>query len=251
MPIDYDALLLQTGSMTDESDKKNKKQLEVKEDVLISENDKTPDDSKEKQDLSENHKIESEREKDGKRISQNIKFQPKTPSDMIDDAKQRRKKTSVKPSPSENKGVCFIKDFPRELMNIVRRAFPDARNNVDALAAFVIVHSGENVFVNDDVQSLVDIYSSDDPILSISDRLSSIDKQSKDLKKLCFELELGLSYMIFDRLGYRTANSRDTRSIDMLESNKSGSVTDVIERLREQSVQQQKAENIKNGRPIR
>ena len=249
MSIDYDALLL--GATNVKPNKPAEKTSDVDESVSVTEPVVEKLDEHENEEAKESEK-ESDRAKDARRLASGVKFKPSSPSDKINDVKQRRKRTSVKSqSGADALDVCFLKDFPRSLMNEVRRIFPDARNNTDALSAFVIVNTGVHMYVNDTVQELVDEYTKEDPMMSVDDRLKFVEKQNRDLIKLVSELELGLSYMIYDRLGYRTQNANDVRSVDMLESNKAGSVKDIVERLREQAEQMRKQDSIKNGRPIR
>ena len=62
---------------------------------------------------------------------------------------------------------------------------------------------------------------------------------------------MAIAYYLFDRLGFRLNDANDARNIDMLESNKQGSVTDIVARMREQGEQMRKQDNIENGRPIK
>lgn len=201
--------------------------------------------------VSDESDVESDnsRTRDAEKIAENIDKQSSTPLEQLKELKQKRSspKSYAKPK-SEN---CSIKDFPRELIQKVRYMFPAATNNTDALSAFVVTHLGENISISDTVDQLVSDYTKDDPIVSVDDRLHNLERQMLVLVKGLSELELGLGYMIYDRLGYRNVQPVDARSADMLESNRSGSVMDIIVRMREQSNQMRKQENIKNGRPIR
>lgn len=192
---------------------------------------------------------DNQRNKDAEKIVEHIDGDVSSPLEQLVKLKQKRPplKSYSKPK-SEN---CCIKDFPRELVQKVRCLFPGATNNTDALAAFVVSHLGEDISVSDTVDQLVSNYTKDDPIVSVDDRLHNLERQMLILVKGLSELELGLGYMIYDRLGYRDIQPTDARNTDMLESNRSGSVMDIIVRMREQSNQMRKQENIKNGRPIR
>lgn len=202
-----------------------------------------------KQDSEQNDINDNPRNKDADRIVENISKNVSTPSEQLKELKQR--KTPPKSYAKPKSETCSIKDFPRELIQTVRYMFPGATNNTDALSAFVASHLDEQISVSDVVDNLVSEYNKNDPIVSVNDRLHNLERQMLILVKGLSELELGLGYMIYDRLGYRNVQPADARSADMLESNRSGSVMDIIVRMREQSNQMRQQENIKNGRPIR
>lgn len=189
------------------------------------------------------------RNRTAEKLVENIPEKPDTPSERLTELKKAKpvSKAYAKPK-SEN---CNIKDFPRELMNEVRHLFPNATNNQDALSAFVLAHLDEYISVSETVDALVKDYNKTDPVVSVDERLHNLERQVSILVKGLTGLELGLSYIIYDRLGYRNNQPKDARSADMLESNRSGAVTDIVTRMREQANQMRKEENIKNGRPIR
>ena len=141
-----------------------------------------------------------------------------------------------------------IKNFPRGLMSAVRSEFPTASNNTDALAAYV--YTKTNVSGNGVPQNIKDLaatYDGNRAVENMEKRMSSLEKQVRDMMNLLKEVELAISYVTFDRLGFRRDNPKDMRSVDFLENG----VTDIVERLREQTNQLKQQENIKNGRPIR
>lgn len=159
------------------------------------------------------------------------------------------RKQRVVSTTKKGKSDCVqIRNFPRDLMSAVRSEFPNANSNVDALSAYVLLKTNaDSSCVSDDVRELVSKYDGDKTAENTEKRLEHLEKQSKEMMSLLKELELVMSYIAFDRLGFRRDNPKDMRSIDFLENG----VTDVIERLREQTNQFKRQESIKNGRPIR
>lgn len=170
----------------------------------------------------------------------------------VDHNFERPKKTSrqsvVSSSKKSKSDYVQIRNFPRELMSAVRSEFPNAGSNVDALAAYILLKTNsDSGCVSDEVKELVSSYDGNKVAENTEKRLEHLEKQSRETLSLLKELELVMSYIAFDRLGFRRDNPKDMRSIDFLENG----VTDVIDRLREQANQFKKQENIKNGRPIR
>lgn len=139
-----------------------------------------------------------------------------------------------------------IRNFPRDLMAMVRAEFPDAKNQSDALAAYISVKTNfQSSSVSDEVRDLISTYDGDRTAQNTEKRLSNLERQMREILRYMQESELVLSYLTFDKLGYRRENPKDARSIDFLENG----VEAVIARIREQTAQYVKQENIRNGRP--
>ena len=159
-------------------------------------------------------------------------------------SKKKPKQDAAKPQSS----VVQIRDFPRSLMAVARAEFPDATNNSDALAAYLLAKSGRsNLDVPDSVSELVQNWEGDKTLENMEKRISALTGQMAIMLSLLQELELLMTFVTFDRLGYRQDMAADVRSVDFLESG----VTDLMARVREQAKQLRKQEAIKNGRPIR
>lgn len=155
------------------------------------------------------------------------------------------------PSRSKKKRVVGdsvqIRDFPRELMSIVRAEFPAANNNTDALAAYVLVKSEKNVNVPDDVKELASTYEGDQSIRNMDQRMKYMEKTIYDLRKQNEQIMLLMSYIAFDRLGYRKEQAKSPRDVNFLESG----VGDLMNRLVEQANVKHNQDERAKGRPIR
>lgn len=173
----------------------------------------------------------------------------KTSGSLGGKKKAQDEKKSAKKSESEKQtGTSQIRDFPRSLLAIARAEFPDASNNTDALAAYVLAKSGRpNIDVPESVSELVKNWEGDKTLENMERRLSALTTQNAVLLGLMQEMELIMTFIAFDRLGYRQSVASDIRNVDFLENG----VTDLLERLREQTKVLRKQEAIKNGRPIR
>lgn len=251
--IDYESLLLaqlqndkQDNTQDNTQDNKQDNNQDYADSTQLRPEDNQSDTQENTQGDANQVSSENNRVRSAEDILNNINNYPSTPSDELKALKTRPKQ--YKKTQPEN---CYIKDFPRALMQKVRSLFPDATNNNDALSAFVITHLREDITVSDTVDALVENFNKNDPIVGVHERLRNLETQVSALVKGLSEIELGLSYIIYDRLGYRNVQPKDARSTDMLESNRAGSVTDIVSRLREQATQMRRQDNIKNGRPIR
>ena len=195
----------------------------------------------------------NEREKHADEIIEKNKTSDLSPSDQIrtESAKRRsarKPKTSVPPTTQTVSGI------PRKLMDAVRRQFDSdsITSNSDALCAFIMIHLDVSCDdVSENVLKIVKEKRKEDPYLSVETRLKYLDEKTNKIVRAIPELEMAIAYYLFDRLGFRLNDANDARNIDMLESNKQGSVTDIVARMREQGEQMRKQDNIENGRPIK
>lgn len=169
---------------------------------------------------------------------------PRRPSSGAKSSGKKKPKAETKPQSP----VVQVRDFPRSLMAVARAEFPDATNNADALAAYVLAKSGRsNLDVPESVSELVQSWDGDKTLENMEKRVSALTGQMAVMLSLMQELELLMTYVTFDRLGYRQDMPTDVRSVDFLESG----VTDLMSRVREQAKLLRKQEAIKAGRPIR
>lgn len=136
---------------------------------------------------------------------------------------------------------------PRELISYVRHEFQDATNNNDALSAYMYLKSGKVSEAPDYIKDLIKNYDGDKTIINMEKRLGHLEANMNVLIAVLHEIELGMSFMAFDRKGFSKTNPKDARSIDYLESG----VLDARQRLREQSLLQRREDNLKDGRPMR
>lgn len=159
---------------------------------------------------------------------------------------QSRNKPKVEPG--QEKGVAQIRDFPRSLLGLARAEFPEAGTNTEAISAYMLAKSGRiDIPVPDSVKKLVRDWDGDKTAENTEKRLASLTSQVAILLNMVQELQLLVSYIAFDRLGYRQDMPKDIRNIDFLENG----MTDLMARVREQTRTLRKQEAIKNGRPIR
>lgn len=153
---------------------------------------------------------------------------------------------TVKKRPRISSSTAFIKDFPKSLLEIAQAEFPRALNQTDALSAYVAVKSGQYEGVSPEVAELIKAWGGDDSISSMNDRIANLEKQVSTLTNNLENISLGVSYLIFDYMGYRREDApSDILSINFLEDG----VADLQTRLDVQTKQLRAANALRNGRP--
>lgn len=160
--------------------------------------------------------------------------------DMTPPARPRKK--SKKESPT-----TYLRAMPTALVNEARRLFPTASNNTDAVAAYISFKSGVTEGLTEDQLALVRGFKGEDPVVTVNERLSHLEKQTKGQNIVLNELELAIGFLIFDRLGYRRESANGPADVNLLENG----VDTLIDSLRKYTTQYVTRENQRNGRPQR
>jgi hypothetical protein len=167
------------------------------------------------------------------------------------------KSTNV-PKPSQGKKkedvkLSQVKDIPLSLIRQVRMlpGLVDAANNTDAVTAFMAVTLGNYEDLTPEQLRLANAYAkasdASDPMLAMQKSITKATMQLRTLLDLNHEAELALSYLVFDRLGYRRGNPAKPGDVDFGEDG----VEDVMRRLQMQSAQRIELAKRRDGRPIR
>lgn len=143
--------------------------------------------------------------------------------------------------------VVYLRDMPKSLVNEARRIFPAANNNTDAVAAYVAYKSGVTNGLNEAQLELLNTTDVIDPIVEQNQRIARIERTITNMFSVMQELEMAMSYMIFDRLGFRRENPDAPRQANLNEPG----MMEMIERVREVSKQMRKQESLRKGRPLR
>lgn len=160
--------------------------------------------------------------------------------DMTPPARSRKK--SKKESPT-----TYLRAMPTALVNEARRLFPTASNNTDAVAAYISFKSGITEDLTEDQLALVRGFKGEDPVVTVNERLSHLEKQTKGQNMVLNELELAIGFLIFDRLGYRRESANGPADVNLLENG----VDTLIDSIRKYTTQYVTRENQRNGRPQR
>lgn len=159
----------------------------------------------------------------------------------------RRKPTVKAKSRRQRSEVVYLRDMPKSVVGEARRIFTTASNNTDAVAAYIAYKSGVKDGLTDVQLELLDKTEVADPIVEQNQRIAHVERTLTNIFNMMQELEMAVSYMIFDRLGFRRENPDTPRQANMNEPG----MTEMIERVREMSRQMRQQENRRKGRPLR
>lgn len=160
--------------------------------------------------------------------------------DMTPPARPRKKS-------KRESSTTYLRAMPTALVNEARRLFPTASNNTDAVAAYISFKSGVTEDLTEDQLALVRGFKGEDPVVTVNERLSSLEKQTKGQNMVLNELELAIGFLIFDRLGYRRESANGPADVNLLENG----VDTLIDSIRKYTTQYVTRENQRNGRPQR
>ena len=162
------------------------------------------------------------------------------------DTKAQTKKNGT---PSQ-KGTCEIRSFPKSLLLMAKSNFPEAPNT-KALAAFVYAHRDTTLDIDysdvpQDVIELaqkIDIYKA---MMQTDKNIRHINESLKRLNEASDDIVLAVSYLIYDRLGFRTDNPERPGDVNFMEQG----VDELTSHLEEISDKLRKERKYQEGRPI-
>jgi hypothetical protein len=159
-----------------------------------------------------------------------------------------KQKPAVKQKSRRQKSeVVYLRNVPKSVAGEARRIFPTANNNTDAVAAYIAYKSGVRDGLTDTQLELLDTTEVSDPIVEQNQRIAHIENTMVNMSVMMRELETAMSYIIFDRLGFRRENPDAPRQANLNEPG----MTEMIERVREMSRQMYQQEKRRKGRPFR
>ena len=159
----------------------------------------------------------------------------------------KQKPTVKQKSRRQKSEVVYLRNVPKSVAGEARRIFPTANNNTDAVAAYIAYKSGVRDGLTDTQLELLDTTEVSDPIVEQNQRIAHIENTMVNMSNMMRELETAMSYIIFDRLGFRRENPDAPRQANLNEPG----MTEMIERVREMSRQMYQQEKRRKGRPFR
>lgn len=156
------------------------------------------------------------------------------------------KKAQIKPNTQ-------VKDIPWSVFDIVKKMFPARLSNKNALIAYILVTSGEEIpdDVDDEVYQLVMAYREEEkdrnPLHGVLKELKILNQKMIDEERRSKTLELGLAYVTADRLGWNKSDKTNPDLADLRED----VVIKYLRRMQSEANQFIYQEKIDKGRPIR
>lgn len=142
---------------------------------------------------------------------------------------------------------AHLRNVPYSVVTAARAEFPSASNNVDAVAAFVASRTGIYDDLTDEQCRLAKQSNREDPLVAVNKKLQSMEEMVSKQKEAIDELQLAVTYMLFDRMGWRRQNPKGPESVDFVEPG----VTQLAQRLHQQTKQVADIERRRRGRPFR
>lgn len=177
-------------------------------------------------------------------------------SSQSTDVRQVKRKADVKPRPENPKArvgdvaaikMASVRSLPAELVNEAKRLFPEATNNVDAVAVYMAYKSGISSALNKDQREMLKHVSDADPIVTLNERIEHIERGMTSMVALMQELELLSTFMVYDRLGFRVETPESPKDVNLNENG----MKDMLTRIREVARTVRLQEKYSAGRPIR
>lgn len=177
-------------------------------------------------------------------------------SSQSTDVRQVKRKADVKPRPENPKArvgdvaaikMASVRSLPAELVNEAKRLFPEATNNVDAVAVYMAYKSGISSALNKDQREMLKHVSDADPIVTLNERIEHIERGMTSMVALMQELELLSTFMVYDRLGFRVETPESPKDVNLNENG----MKDMLARIRELARTVRLQEKYSVGRPIR
>ena len=163
----------------------------------------------------------------------------------------KREKPDMKPPTrrraKSKRSTVYLRDIPASLVAEARHMFPEAKNNTDAVAAYMALKMGIVDDLTDEQTELLRSHRSEDPVAVMNDRLNGIERDMRAFLAMAQELELTLGFLVFDRLGYRREEATSPRDVNLLENG----VEAMVARMQECTKNFRARERIRNGRPKR
>lgn len=161
-------------------------------------------------------------------------------------AKPKNKHLFKRKSKAPGAGVT-AKGVTDDVMTYVRLCFKDEAKYADLLNAYVYITSQKAIDVPPDVKELAKSWNSKVTPDMLSQRIKDLENQLKSMTHLIRELELALSYLVFDKVGFRKQSPGAPNQVNFMEDG----VRAVIGCLRTQTNRLEQKEDNDMGRPIR
>ena len=163
---------------------------------------------------------------------------------------QTDSRTQTGRKPSDDNNTCDIKRFPKSLVQMAKNNFPEA-SNTKALAAFVYANRDTSLDIDysdvpDDVIILATTLDKYKTMMQMDKNIRHITELLKRLNSASDDVVLALSYLIYDRLGFRTDSPIRPDEVNFMPQG----VQEITKVLELSSNKIRKERKYQEGRPI-
>lgn len=147
--------------------------------------------------------------------------------------------------------TCQIRNFPKSLMKMIKQTFPDVPHT-KAVAAYVYANRDMELEIDygDIPKDVIELANSIDKFKKISDadkNMRKINENIRQLNEVSEDIMLALSYLVYDRSGFRMTVPQRPSEIDFLEPG----VQEVTKKLEKTAELIRKEKKYQEGRPKR
>lgn len=142
------------------------------------------------------------------------------------------------------KDVIQIRDFPRDVMDIVRGIVPGGNSYVETLLAFIYIMSPTKFDIPPNVQEIVEDYMQDDQLTQVFKEIRLLREQIRNVEMTTYQTALAAEYSLFNGLGLRKDTETNPSDINYMEPG----VEDMHIALEEGAKQLKKKDTIRHGR---
>lgn len=171
----------------------------------------------------------------------------KKPVEHLERKVEETPKATKKQKRTSGTQGAHLRNVPHSVVTAARAEFPSASNNVDAVAAFFASRTGIYDDLTDEQCRLAKQSNREDPLVAVNKKLQAMEEMLAKQKEVNDELQLAVTYMLFDRMGWRRQNPKGPESVNFVEPG----VTQLAQRLHQQTKQVADIERIRRGRPFR
>lgn len=142
------------------------------------------------------------------------------------------------------KDTIQIRDFPRDVMDIIRGVVPGGNSYVETLLAYIYVTCPTKFDIPSNVQEIVDAYEQDDALTQVFREIRLLREQIRNVEVTTYQNALASEYSLFSELGLRKDTATNPSDINYLEPG----VEDMHIALEETAKQLKKKDTIRHGR---
>lgn len=142
------------------------------------------------------------------------------------------------------KDTIQIRDFPRDVMDIIRGIVPGGNSYVETLLAYIYVTSPVKFDIPSNVQDIVDGYMQDDQLTQVFKEIRLLREQMRNVEMSSYQSALASECTLFNELGLRKDTEKNPSDINYLEPG----VEDMHIALEDYAKQLKKKDTIRHGR---
>ncbi len=176
-------------------------------------------------------------------IDEMVKSQPIAKSAVHKRVSKTNKKSQRQDCLSD--GEC-VRRLPRPVMDALRRLFSSGASKEDLLSAAVYIVTNGDCEISEKAMELVNDYNNGDRLVSIDERLASLERLERRQLDMLQAIELCTCYNTYDR----RYGSHEARKAPSMTEFREKDNLDMLERLRAQARDQRKLDDLAFGRQI-